>query len=106
VDVDAATSPALNPWHPMTDKVDLKHMSKLGEEAGELASAACRCIAQGIDEAEPTTGKLNRAWLEDEIADVFANSELNIERFGLDRERIARRTERKKELLRTWHAMA
>lgn len=95
-----------NPWHPIDNKIDLKHLGKLGEEANELGAAVSRCIIQGIDECEPITGKINREWLEDEIADVRANSELNIERFGLNEKRIAERTERKKIFLRGWHLMA
>lgn len=106
MDVSDATSPAMNPWHPMTNPVDLKHIGKLGEEAGELASAAARCSIQGIDEREPVTGKLNRTWLEDEIADVMANSDLCMEHFGLDRLRILERAARKMVLLREWHSMA
>lgn len=103
---DSKLSWALNPWHPIDNKIDLKHLGKLGEEVNELGAAVSRCIIQGIDECEPVTGKSNREWLEDEIADVRANSELNIERFGLDEKRIAERAARKKEHLRAWHSMA
>jgi hypothetical protein len=79
-----------NPWHPIDDKVDLKHLGKLGEELSELAAASskcatavCRCIIQGVDEAEPVTGKVNREWLEDEIADVQANMDLVFARLGI-----------------------
>lgn len=85
-----------NPWHPITDPLDLKYLGKLCEEAGELASAVSRCIIQGIDECEPSTGKPNREWLEDEVADVQANIDLVVERFGLDEERMAARIEKKK----------
>ena len=95
-----------NPWHPITDAVDLKHLGKLGEECGELNAAISRCIIQGVDEAEPVTGKINRAWLEDELADVWANSELVIERFGLDRDRMLARRNRKMQHLRQWHDLA
>ena len=97
---------ALNPWHPMTDPVDLKHLGKLGEEAGELASAVSRCIIQGIDEAEPVTGKVNKEWLEDEMADVLASMSLVEEHFQLNIERILQRADNKKEHLRKWHVMA
>lgn len=97
---------ALNPWHPMTEPVDLKHLGKLGEEAGELASAVSRCIIQGIDEAEPVTGKVNKEWLEEEMADVLANMSLVEEHFQLNRERILQRADKKKEHLRKWHVMA
>jgi len=104
MEFDHARGP--NPWHPMTDSVAVKHLGKLAEECGELASAAARCIIQGIDETEPTTDKLNRKWLEDEIADVLANAKLVIDHFGLDNDAIEGRAERKKEYLRRWHAGA
>jgi hypothetical protein len=65
---------ALNPWRPMTRPIDLKHLGKLGEESNELGAAISRCIIQGIDEREPVTGKPNRQWLAEEIADVLANA--------------------------------
>lgn len=102
-----------NPWHPITDKVDLKHLGKLSEELSELAAAAgkcgaavSRCIIQGVDEREPVTGKLNREWLQDEIADVRANIDLVIARFNLDEEAIAARAERKSRHLKQWHDLA
>lgn len=102
---DAATSPALNPWRPMHRAIDLMHMGKLGEELGEAQSAASRCVIQGIDECEPVTKKLNREWLEDELADVLANIELVTKHFQLDRMRMQARVDRKKAHLRSWHAM-
>jgi hypothetical protein len=95
-----------NPWHPITDTVDLKHLGKLAEEAGELCSAASRCMIQGMNEAHPTTGKINREWLEDEIADVFANIDLCMERFDLDQVRVTERMRNKFIQLRKWHDMA
>jgi len=90
------TSWVLNPRHPMTVPIDLKHLGKLGEELNECGSAVSRCIIQGIDESEPVTGKVNRQWLQDEIADVLANAELVIEHFGLDKEAINKRKANKK----------
>lgn len=95
-----------NPWHPMNDPVDLKHMGKLSEELGEAQSAVARCIIQGIDEEEPITGKINREWLEDELADVLANINLVALRFELDEDRMNQRMERKAKQLKLWHDMA
>jgi phosphoribosyl-ATP pyrophosphohydrolase len=95
-----------NPWHPMKMPRDLKTVGKLGEEAGELAAACCRCVIQGIDECEPVTGKLNRDWLAEEIADVLVNARLVAEHFGLDNDRILARIERKEGQLRGWHSEA
>lgn len=95
-----------NPWQPMTDPVDLKHLGKLAEEAGELATAAARCMIQGIDKVHPTTGKVNREWLEDEIADVLANINLVHQKFSLNGPRITTRSGNKQIQLRKWHDMA
>jgi NTP pyrophosphatase (non-canonical NTP hydrolase) len=95
-----------NPWHPITNSIDLKHLGKLAEEAGELCSALSRCIIQGIYEREPVTGKLNREWLEDEIADVTAGIALLTDHLKLDEQRIFKRVVRKKEHLKQWHKLA
>lgn len=95
-----------DPWHPMTDAVDLKHLGKLTEELAECIAAASRCVIQGVDELEPVTKKPNREWLEDEIADVYAGLLLTVDRFGLNTARIRKRMERKIEHLRQWHSMA
>lgn len=96
---------ALNPWVPMKDALDLKHLGKLAEEVNELGSATARCMIQGIDEKEPVTGKVNRRWLEEEIADVRANLALVEKHFGLDTGFIDSRADRKRAALATWHAM-
>ena len=80
---DIPTSPP-SAWHPTTNKVDLAHLGKLGEELAECAAAASRCIIQGIDEAHPVTGKTNRQWLEEEIADVVAMIDHTVNHFGSD----------------------
>lgn len=97
--------PKYNPWHPTQDVTDLKCLGKLAEESSELGAAVARCIIQGIGQLEPVTGKPNKEWLEDEIADVQANIELVIERFGLDEKRIWARSIEKKFRLQTWHKM-
>lgn len=95
----------VSPWTPMTDVVDIKHIGKLGEEAGELSTVAARCLIQGINESEPVSGKPNRQWLMEEIADVEAGMELSKRRFNLDREFIEARKQRKMAGLIKWHQM-
>lgn len=94
-----------NPWHPMTKPIDIKHLGKLIEECGELASACGRALIQGIDECEPDSKKLNCTWIEDEIADVLANIVLVIDHFGLDTERMFKRRDAKIAKLEIWHNM-
>ena len=95
-----------NPWHPMTNPRDLKTILKLGEETCELGAAICRCAIQGVDEAEPVTGKINRQWLIEELADVRVNAKLVIERFGLDEAAINERAAAKEPKIRWWHSQA
>lgn len=94
-----------NPWQPMREPLDVAHLGKLLEEVNELGAAISRCLIQGIDEREPVTGKPNREWLEDEIADVSAGCQLVGQRFSLDQVRIKHRIDRKKAHLRQWHRM-
>lgn len=96
----------LNPWHPMSDPVELKTLGKFIEELGEGTQAAGRCLIQGMDEREPETNKPNRLWLQEEIADILANIDLVIECFGLNGDAIFERGHAKKERLREWHRMA
>ena len=105
-ELDTDTMKPPSPWIPMSDPVDVKHLGKLCEELNECGAAASRGLIQGIDEPEPTTGKINRAWLAEEIADVLANVELVTERFNLPLHAIIARKERKKANLRIWHAVA
>jgi len=103
---DAFRTPSgdlISPWHPTADPKELKVVLKFLEELGEAVSAGARALMQGIDEAEPTTGKVNRIWLTEEIADVQGNAELVIEHFQLNRAAILVRAERKKANLRLWH---
>ena len=102
---DPKRDPLLNPWVPITRPIDLKHLGKLCEELGEAVSAIARCLIQGIDESEPVTGKVNREWLEDELADVEANLSLVCHHFGLDRNRMRDRTRQKITHLTKWHSM-
>ncbi len=95
----------LSKWVPMTDLIDLAHLGKLGEEAGELSSIVSRCIIQGIDECDPETGKPNRQALMEELADVYAMGNLCTERFGLDVVQIVGRRDRKMAMKRAWHDM-
>ena len=92
----------LNPWWPDTDRQNLRVLGKLGEELGEAGAAVSRCIIQGIEEAEPVTGKVNRVWLEDELADIIATTQVAVDHFGLDMNRMLERAARKRLHLLAW----
>lgn len=89
-------------WQPITRKVDLAVLGKLGEEAAEMGSALFRCVIQGVDEAEPRTGKINRQRLMDEIADVEAMIMHAKRHFKLDEQVIAERRFRKYSYKMPW----
>lgn len=89
-------------WQPITDKHALAVLGKLGEEVNELGAAIFRCIIQGIDETEPTTGKVNRVWLEQELADVMAMTTITMRRFSLDTRAIMDRRDRKIAYKEPW----
>lgn len=100
--VIAVGDAGISPWMPDTNPLNLAVLGKAGEEGGEVSTACCRCIIQGIDESEPVTGKPNRTALEDEIADAFATGNWLIEHFGLDRDRIGARSRKKLGGFRRW----
>lgn len=92
----------ISPWKPTTNETELKVLGKMVEESGELTSATARCLIQGITEAEPVTGKPNKIWLEDEIADVIAASEWAIVTLNLDIARITERAATKYAWFKHW----
>lgn len=100
-----STNDLVSPWVPMKNSIDLKHLGKLGEEVNELGAVISRCIIQGIDESEPVTGKVNRQWLTEEIADVLANIHLVSKHFNLDDEVVTNRVVKKVKLLTRWHEL-
>lgn len=97
--------PAMSKWTPTTDLMMLRRMGKLNEELAELSCVAARCIIQGIDETDPSSGKVNRQRLEDEIADVIAQCEVTINSLKLNGAYICERVELKKSLMQEWEAM-
>lgn len=91
----------LNLWFPMTG-ADAALIGKLTEELGEATAAASRCLIQRIGESEPVTGKLNKEWLEDELADVWAMANLTISRFNLNPLRMMERCRDKERRKKVW----
>ena len=91
------------PWIPMTDPVEIAVVGKLGEEANELGKICSRSLIQGIDGVDPSSGKINRVALANEIADVFANAQMAMRRFNLDSDYIMMRCNAKMDHLKGWH---
>lgn len=100
------TKPDLvSPWVPETEPRKVKSMGKALEELGECQSAIARCLIQGLDAREPVTGKPNREWLEEEIADARAMLSELVHEFNLDAARISKRALRKRVLQQRWKGM-
>ena len=94
-----------SPWVPTQDISELKILGKALEEAGEYTTVLARVLIQGINENEPRTGKPNREWIEDEIADVLATVGHVAGYFRLDTIRIDQRAKAKAEYLQRWFEM-
>lgn len=101
----ADIKPLISPWVPDQDVGNQKRLGKAVEEGGEYVSAVARCFIQGINENEPVTGKPNKRWLEEEMADVIATMGHLLDHFDLDKEFIQARAEKKAEQLGKWFKM-
>lgn len=94
-----------SPWVPMSDPVDIKVVGKNMEELGEAITALARALIQGIDGTEPSTGKVNRQWVQDELSDVGATSAITAGHFSLNAEAMGERMDRKRNFLGRWLKM-
>lgn len=96
------------PWMPITDPATLKRLGKLNEELGECTSASARCLIQGFDGTEPDTGKVNRQWLLEELADVEAQAVCTLDMLKLSEEESQQYEERRNRKIKQmleWEAM-
>lgn len=96
---------AMTKWVPTTNLMELRRLGKLGEELGELSNVASRCIIQGINETDPSSGKVNRQRLLDELADVAAQIDCTVAAFELDVAYFGERRTRKRQQMAEWEAM-
>lgn len=102
METDKIPTAEVSNWEPITDPYQLALLGKLGEEMSECAAAIFRCIIQGTDEKESTTGKVNRDWLTEELADVDALMLHVINRLQLNTSQIAERSSRKHSYKTPW----
>lgn len=99
------TRPPLTKWTPTTNLMMLRRMGKLIEELNELSVVAARCIIQGIDEVDPSSGKVNRLRLEHELADVLAQCMVTVQNLKLNADAIDTRAADKIHQMAEWEAM-
>lgn len=96
---------ALTKWTPTTDLFTLRRAGKLIEEGGEAIAVAARLIIQGIDEVDPSSGKVNRQRLMEELADLQAQILCTGVAFNLDQEFMDARVQVKLAQMEEWEAM-
>jgi len=87
------------------EAIDTDALTDLTSALGRCVAAVSRCIIQGVDETEPSTGVLNRAWLTEEMIAVRRGCARAIAIFDLDPARIKERITFKESHLRRWHGM-
>ena len=87
----------------MSEPIDTAHISKLGEEAADVARLCCVYLTGRRIGSIPDT-RLNNAQL-CKIADLYAITGLTIARLKLDVDQIQLIEQRKKKLHRAWFDM-
>lgn len=105
MNLKTADEMSMSKWQVTTDPKILRRMGKTGEELGELTNVVNRIVIQGIDEVDPGTGKKNRVRLEEEIADVFAQLDVNCGMLNLDVDFIMDRRDQKVQKMRAWEGL-
>lgn len=98
---DIGEAPPSN-WRPESNELVLAALGKQVEECGELIAALGRCICQGVNERHPVTGKPNKQWVEEEMADVRALLAYNVQLLELDPQSILDRLVKKTRYQKSW----
>lgn len=92
-------------WHVEENKYRLRRLGKALEENNELGAVLARCIIQGVDEIDPSSGKTNRQRMQEEVADVYAQLRLLVSEFNLDGRAIYERIEDKLDSMNKWEEL-
>jgi NTP pyrophosphatase (non-canonical NTP hydrolase) len=95
----------ITPWHVVEDGRALRRLGKTLEELSELSAVVARVIIQGIDERDPSSRKLNRRRLEEELGDVLAQIELLCDHYKLNGGFIVARSEEKVQQMEQWEQL-
>lgn len=78
-------------WHVETDPLTKRRLGKALEELSELSNVLARCLIQGVDEVDPSSGEVNRDRMWKEIADVKTQLGFLVEHFNLNSDKIDKR---------------
>lgn len=96
---------AINAWAAESNALFVRRLGKTGEECGELSAVVTRCIIQGVDGVDPSSGKTNRERLFDELADVQAQIDCCVETFAIDIFAFESRVLFKRERMGEWESL-
>lgn len=99
------TTKLISAWHVEEDKYRLRRLGKALEENNELGAVLARCIIQGVDEIDPSSGKTNRQRMQEEIADVFTQLDLLIDCFELKDVGLLERIRDKRDIMNKWEEL-
>lgn len=92
-------------WHVEEDKFRKRKLGKSLEELSELSCVLARCLIQGVDEVDPSSGKVNRVRMQEEVADVYAQLNLLVLAFKLNEEEISERIVDKINSMKKWEQL-
>lgn len=92
-------------WHVETDAYRIRRLGKSLEELGELVSVLARCLIQGVDEIDPSSGEVNRMRMQKETADVLTQVGGLTETFNLNMTEILERVQDKKASMDKWEEL-
>jgi NTP pyrophosphatase (non-canonical NTP hydrolase) len=99
------TTTVVTAWHVETDAYRIRRLGKSLEELGELVSVLARCLIQGVDEIDPSSGEVNRMRMQKETADVLTQVGGLTETFNLDMGAILERVQDKKASMDKWEEL-
>lgn len=92
-------------WHVETDKFRIRRLGKALEEMGELVSVLARCIIQGVDEVDPSSGEVNRMRMQKEGADVYTQLAHLVDAFDLNQSDMLTRIGYKTDSMAEWERL-
>ncbi len=92
-------------WHCEKNEYYLRRFGKALEENNELGAVLARCIIQGIDEIDPSSGKTNRQRMQEEVADVYTQLTLLEQTFNLNGFAISERIQDKMASMHKWELL-
>lgn len=92
-------------WHVETDPFRKRRLGKALEELSELSNVLARCLIQGVDEIDPSSGEVNRLRMQKEVADVYTQLACLCTAFDLDNDKIMERIWDKTDSMKKWEEL-